>query len=153
MADGRPLYRHVADYVQELAQTDRRDQCGYGSVGAVVGATLSRAARRVARRDAQRLVPRARLWKPGGRARDVAAAFDERGLGAIVNNSRAIIFAHERREYAREIRRGTLAGGRRSRHARDDRRPARPDDCRQTDAGSALKRCEFRPIDRSDRHR
>ena len=28
------------------------------------------------------------------------AAFDERGLGAIVNNSRGIIFAHERREYA-----------------------------------------------------
>ena len=30
----------------------------------------------------------------------VAAAFDARGLGAIVNNSRGIIFAHERPEYA-----------------------------------------------------
>ena len=35
----------------------------------------------------------------GGTARDVAAAFDQRGLGAIVNNSRGIIFAHARREY------------------------------------------------------
>jgi len=30
----------------------------------------------------------------GGTAADVAGAFDERGLGAIVNNSRGIIFAH-----------------------------------------------------------
>lgn len=36
----------------------------------------------------------------GAMARDVAGAFDEQGLGAIVNNSRAIIFAHARREYA-----------------------------------------------------
>jgi orotidine-5'-phosphate decarboxylase len=30
----------------------------------------------------------------------VAAAFDADGFGAIVNNSRGIIFAHERPEYA-----------------------------------------------------
>jgi orotidine-5'-phosphate decarboxylase len=35
----------------------------------------------------------------GGTAKDCAAAFDERGLGAIVNNSRGIIFAHARPEY------------------------------------------------------
>ena len=31
----------------------------------------------------------------------MAGAFDPRGLGAIVNNSRGIIFAHARREYER----------------------------------------------------
>ena len=36
----------------------------------------------------------------GATARDVAAGFDTRGLGAIVNNSRGIIFAHARREYS-----------------------------------------------------
>ncbi len=36
----------------------------------------------------------------GGTAADVAGAFDARGLGAIVNNSRGIIFAHERPEFA-----------------------------------------------------
>src|SRR3989442_629052 len=35
----------------------------------------------------------------GGTAKDCAAAFDERGLGGIVNNSRGIIFAHSRVEY------------------------------------------------------
>src|SRR5690606_35567985 len=36
----------------------------------------------------------------GGTAEAVAVAFDHQGLGAIVNNSRGIIFAHERPEYA-----------------------------------------------------
>jgi orotidine-5'-phosphate decarboxylase len=36
----------------------------------------------------------------GGTAADVAAAFDSRGLGAIINNSRGIIFAHMRPEYS-----------------------------------------------------
>jgi orotidine-5'-phosphate decarboxylase len=31
----------------------------------------------------------------------VAGAFDARGLGAIVNSSRAIIFAHSRPEFAK----------------------------------------------------
>ena len=35
----------------------------------------------------------------GGTAKDCAAAFDKQGLGAIVNNSRGIIFAHARPEY------------------------------------------------------
>jgi orotidine-5'-phosphate decarboxylase len=35
----------------------------------------------------------------GGTARDCGAAFDERGLGGVINNSRGIIFAHARKEY------------------------------------------------------
>jgi orotidine-5'-phosphate decarboxylase len=35
----------------------------------------------------------------GGTAADCAAAFDAQGLGAIVNSSRGIIFAHSRPEY------------------------------------------------------
>jgi orotidine-5'-phosphate decarboxylase len=35
----------------------------------------------------------------GATARDVAAAFDEEGLGALVNNSRGITGAHERASY------------------------------------------------------
>ena len=39
----------------------------------------------------------------GGTAHDVAAAFDGRGLGAIVNSSRGIIFAHRRAEYSQQF--------------------------------------------------
>ncbi|MCA9171348.1 MAG: orotidine 5'-phosphate decarboxylase, partial [Planctomycetales bacterium] len=35
----------------------------------------------------------------GGGAADVREGFDESGLGAVVNNSRGIIFAHSRPEY------------------------------------------------------
>jgi orotidine-5'-phosphate decarboxylase len=36
----------------------------------------------------------------GGAAKDIAPAFDARGGGAVINNSRGIIFAHARKEYA-----------------------------------------------------
>jgi orotidine-5'-phosphate decarboxylase len=36
----------------------------------------------------------------GGAAADVAPGFDARGLGAVVNNSRGLIFAHARKDYA-----------------------------------------------------
>src|SRR5262245_25155690 len=38
VADGQPLYRHVAEYVESLA-VQTASSGGYGSVGAVVGAT------------------------------------------------------------------------------------------------------------------
>lgn len=36
----------------------------------------------------------------GGEGEVEAAAFDDHGRGAIVNNSRGIIFAHSRRKFA-----------------------------------------------------
>ncbi len=117
VSDGRPLYRHVADHVQQLAK-QTAGQHGYGAVGAVVGATYPEQAAelRAAMPNTWFLVPG--YGSQGAMARDVAGAFDEQGLGAIVNNSRAIIFAHARREYAERF--GAGAGKRRSR-----RRPAR----------------------------
>jgi orotidine-5'-phosphate decarboxylase len=35
----------------------------------------------------------------GGGAQDVAPAFDSSGLGAVINNSRHLIFSHARKEY------------------------------------------------------
>ncbi len=102
VADGRPVYRHVAAYVQGLAQ-QTAGTCGYGSVGAVVGATYPEqlAELRAEMPNTWFLVPG--FGSQGGTAGDVAAAFDERGLGAIVNNSRGIIFAHSRKPYAEQF--------------------------------------------------
>jgi orotidine-5'-phosphate decarboxylase len=99
VADGRPVYRRVAQHVEQLANGSVGN-CGYGCVGAVVGATYPQqlAELRVAMPHAWFLVPG--YGSQGGTAADVAAAFDARGLGAIINNSRGIIFAHVRREYA-----------------------------------------------------
>jgi orotidine-5'-phosphate decarboxylase len=98
IAEGKSLYRHVADYVESLA--DRTvGRGGYGAVGAVVGATYPEqlVELRAAMPHTWFLIPG--FGAQGGTAKDCAAAFDQRGLGAIVNNSRGIIFAHSRPEY------------------------------------------------------
>jgi orotidine-5'-phosphate decarboxylase len=99
VADGSKIYRRVAKHVELLA-TETAGECGYGSVGAVVGATYPEqlSELRAAMPHTWFLVPG--FGSQGGTAADVAAAFDERGRGAIVNNSRGILFAHSRREFA-----------------------------------------------------
>jgi orotidine-5'-phosphate decarboxylase len=97
--DGRTMYARAGEHVEQLAARSV-GACGYGSVGAVVGATYPAqlAELRHAMPHAWFLVPG--FGSQGGTAADVAAAFDSRGLGAIINNSRGIIFAHMRPEYS-----------------------------------------------------
>ena len=97
-AGEQTLYRHVASYVESLAARTV-GACGYGCVGAVVGATYPQqlVELRAAMPHTWFLIPG--FGAQGGTARDCAAAFDARGLGGIVNNSRGIIFAHSRPEY------------------------------------------------------
>jgi orotidine-5'-phosphate decarboxylase len=98
IADGKPLYRHVGDYVESLA-SQSIGSCGYGLVGAVVGATYPQqlAELRAAMPHTLFLIPG--FGAQGGTAQDCAAAFDSSGHGAVINNSRGIIFAHLRKEY------------------------------------------------------
>lgn len=97
--DGPPIYRRVGDLLERWSR-DTAGNCGYGVAGAVVGATYPEqlAELRAALPHTWFLVPG--FGSQGGTAADVAAAFDERGLGAIVNSSRAILFAHRRPEFA-----------------------------------------------------
>jgi orotidine-5'-phosphate decarboxylase len=97
VADGRPVYVHVAEHVQRLAEKSR-GECGYGAIGAVVGATYPRQLM-----ELRQAMPNAWILVPGygaqgGSADDVQHAFDERGLGGIINSSRGIIFAYHRPE-------------------------------------------------------
>ena len=97
--DGQTVYRHVAAYVESLA-VQTIGQCGYGAVGAVVGATYPEELTelRATMPHTWFLVPG--FGSQGGTARDVAAAFDSQGCGAIVNNSRGLIFAYRGKAYA-----------------------------------------------------
>jgi len=99
VADGRPVYRHVAEMVERVAGRTA-GTCGYGAVGAVVGATYPQQLKelREAMPHAWFLVPG--FGAQGGTARDVAGAFDAQGTGAIVNNSRGIIFAYRQGKHA-----------------------------------------------------
>ncbi len=98
-ADGKSIYRHVAEYVQ-TASLKTLGAGQYGSIGAVVGATWPEqlAELRTLMPNVWFLVPG--FGAQGGSAKDVAPAFDSEGLGAIVNNSRGIIFAHTQKRYA-----------------------------------------------------
>ncbi len=98
-AEGKPIYRHVAECVEsEAART--AGSCGYGAVGAVVGATYPAQLAELRTHMAHTwfLVPG--FGSQGGTAKDVAPAFDANGFGAIINNSRGIIFAHSRKPYS-----------------------------------------------------
>ena len=72
----------------------RPGESGYGPAGAVVGATYPEQLRqlRTAMPHAVFLVPG--FGAQGGTADDVVGAFDENGLGAVVNSSRQVIFAY-----------------------------------------------------------
>ncbi|MBI3865600.1 MAG: orotidine-5'-phosphate decarboxylase, partial [Planctomycetia bacterium] len=93
------VYRRVAAVVEELAASTA-GTARFGAVGAVVGATYPQelSALRAAMPHVPLLIPG--YGAQGGAARDIAAAFDADGLGAVVNSSRGIIFAFERKEYA-----------------------------------------------------
>jgi len=99
---GRPVYVHVGELVEEWGRP-YRGQCGYSLLGAVVAATFpgDLATLRKLMPGTLFLVPG--LGAQGGRVGDVAGAFDARGLGAVVNSSRDIIFAWERAPYNQEF--------------------------------------------------
>ncbi len=90
--NARPLYEVVAGLVDEWG-SGLVGKSGYSSVGAVVGATYPEVARRL-----RALMPGAYFLAPGFGAQgatveDAAAAFNEDGMGALVNVSRAVIYA------------------------------------------------------------
>jgi orotidine-5'-phosphate decarboxylase len=91
-ADGRSLHDHVAGLVTRWG-SDLVGDCGYSSVGAVVGATAPAELARL-----RTVLPQAWFLVPGvgaqgATAADVAPAFGRDGLGAVVNSSRGILYA------------------------------------------------------------
>ena len=105
VTEEKPVYRHVAEYVEQVS-AHTLGKSGFGLAGAVVGATYPAqlAELRTAMPHVWLLVPG--FGSQGGTAGDVAAAFDSNGLGALINSSRGIIFAHARQEYAQRFTEG-----------------------------------------------
>ena len=98
LIDGRPLYEHVADKVEEWG-ADTIDG-RYSAVGAVTGATYPEEGKRL-----RELMPHTMLLVPGygaqgGKGADLKHFFHSDGSGAIVNSSRGIIAAWQQEQYA-----------------------------------------------------
>jgi orotidine-5'-phosphate decarboxylase len=98
LVDGLPLYERLAALVQQWGR-GTEGRTGYQAVGAVVGATYPSEAARL-----RGLMPHTFFLVPGygaqgGRAADVRACFNADGYGAIVNSSRAIMYAYRQEAY------------------------------------------------------
>jgi len=101
--DGRiKVYEHMADLVAQLGETSEASvgACGYSNVGAVVGATYPDDARSLRKRMPRQIFLVPGYGAQGGTANDAAASFKPDGTGAIVNASRAVIFAYNAKPYA-----------------------------------------------------
>lgn len=99
--DGLTVYRTMGDWCEEWGK-ELPGKYGYSGVGAVVGATYPKqlGELRAALPHTFFLVPG--YGAQGGGAKDVAPAFDEKGLGAIVNASRSILCAWQKAGAAQE---------------------------------------------------
>ena len=94
LIDGRPLYEHVGEKVNEWAMQCMGDDYSY--VGAVVGATYPEMGKVL-----RKVMPKSFILVPGygaqgGKAEDLVHFFNEDGLGAIVNSSRGIMTAYKK---------------------------------------------------------
>ncbi|HIS75445.1 MAG TPA: orotidine-5'-phosphate decarboxylase [Candidatus Merdivicinus excrementipullorum] len=77
-----------------------RGESGYSAVGAVVGATYPEQLSELRAKMPHTFFLVPGYGAQGGGAKDVAGAFDENGLGAIVNSSRGIICAYKKGDWA-----------------------------------------------------
>ncbi len=110
------VYQHVGEEVR-LMGAHLRGESGYSAVGAVVGATYPEQLKEL-REDLAGvpfLVPG--YGAQGAGAAEVAHAFDEDGLGAIVNASRSLIFAYQSGDW--EPEQFAQAAGEAAREMRD----------------------------------
>lgn len=98
LIDGKAVYSVMAGMCEKWGEKIPGIY-GYSGVGAVVGATYPEQIK-----ELRTLMPNTLFLVPGygaqgGKPEDIAAAFDNRGLGAIVNSSRGIMCAYQNSDY------------------------------------------------------
>lgn len=98
VVDGQTIYSLVAEQIQKLS-AQNVGASGYGNVGAVVGATYPEQLSELRQKMPNTIFLIPGFGAQGGTAADVAGGLDKHGLGGIINSSRGVIFAHQRREY------------------------------------------------------
>jgi orotidine-5'-phosphate decarboxylase len=98
VVDKASIYALVADEIQRLS-AENIGTSGYGNIGAVVGATYQEQLIELRAKMPNTIFLIPGFGAQGGTADDVAGGLDENGLGAVINSSRGIIFAHQREPY------------------------------------------------------
>lgn len=110
--DGKAIYEVMGNMCEHWGQA-LMGEYGYSGVGAVVGATYKQqlSELREKLKTTFFLVPG--YGAQGGGAEDLRGAFDQNGLGAIVNSSRAIMCAYQKegcdeKDYAKAAKREAI---------------------------------------------
>ena len=94
LENGKKVYEQVTELVENWGK-DLIGEHGYSSVAAVVGATYPEQLKEI-----RELAPNTFFLIPGygaqgGKAEDIALAFDKNGLGGIINASRSLMCAYK----------------------------------------------------------
>ena len=112
LADGRTIYETMGDMCEKWG-AEAIGKYGYSDVGAVVGATYPAMLTELRQRLPHTMFLAPGYGAQGGGAEGLKGAFDEKGLGAIVNSSRAVMCAYKKegcdeREFAQAARREVI---------------------------------------------
>jgi orotidine-5'-phosphate decarboxylase len=112
LADGRTIYEAMGDMCENWG-SEGIGKFGYSDVGAVVGATYPEMITELRKRLPHTMFLVPGYGAQGGGAEGLKGGFDENGLGAIVNSSRAVMCAYKKegcdeREFAQAARREVL---------------------------------------------
>lgn len=95
---GKTVYECMAGMVAEWGK-DLIGKYGYSEVGAVIGATYPQQAEKIRGQHPSIFVLIPGYGAQGGSAQGLVPNFDKRGLGGVVNNSRAILTAYRNEKY------------------------------------------------------
>lgn len=99
LSESTPIYEIIGKLCEKWGK-DLQTKYGYSNVGAVIGATYPDQLKTL-----RALLPNTLFLIPGygaqgGTTEDIIPAFDKNGLGAIINSSRAIIYAYKEISYS-----------------------------------------------------
>lgn len=101
LEEGLRVYEKMADMVAQWGSTSV-GEFGYSNVGAVVGATYPAQLRALRERCPHTFFLVPGYGAQGAGAAEIAGAFDDNGLGAVINSSRGIMCAWKKEKCAPE---------------------------------------------------
>ncbi|MFT3952536.1 MAG: orotidine-5'-phosphate decarboxylase [Oscillospiraceae bacterium] len=112
LSDGRAVYEAMGEMCETWGAA-AMGKLGYSSVGAVVGATYPEQLTELRAKLPTTFFLVPGYGAQGGGAAGVAKAFDQNGLGAVVNSSRAVMCAYQKegcdeQEFAKAARREVI---------------------------------------------
>ncbi len=97
LIDGQPLYSLLGEKCEEWGE-ETIGKYGYSAVGAVVGATYPKQLVEMRKKLPHTFFLVPGYGAQGGKGEDIKNAFDDKGLGAIINSSRDIMCAYKKDE-------------------------------------------------------